>query len=293
MIYRTTTVENREALIRIMTEGIRSKMDVAVLGVSGGADSTLVAILASIALGRESVYAVSMPYADTDVAFFNARSSRVAEKLRLHHTNMTIKAAADTFIQTATKGFEPAAGKLSDLQAGNIRSRCRMVYLYAFCGLLGEELPGKRVRVIGTGNLSEDFIGFDTKGGDALCDYFPIGGLYKQEVYDLLDHFKALGILTEDMIDRVPSAGLWEGQTDEGELGHSYNEMAPAVELLKSWQFLYGSKADETIANLLSERTTNRNEGVSWDLLDFVWKRHITNRHKHVGPEVCELPVRL
>jgi NAD+ synthase len=123
---------------------------------------------------------------------------------------------------------------------------------------------------MGTGNLSEDFIGYDTKGGDALADIFPIGQLFKSEVYKVLEYFRDNGKITEAMINRVPSAGLWENQTDEAELGCSYDAMEPAVRfILKNY-----STIDESSLS---------------DMQRFVWKRHLANKHKHEAPYVVTL----
>ena len=147
-----------------------------------------------------------------------------------------------------------------------------MCTLYTVAHHLGDKL-GKRVRVIGTGNLSEDFIGYDTKGGDALCDIFPIGQLFKSEVYQLLDFFRDMGVIDEEHIDRIPSAGLWNGQTDEQELGHTYNTMEPIVK-----RFLEHAK----VQPLHTVEPT-------CDVSKFVLQRHLANKHKHEAPPVIEL----
>ena len=109
----------------------------------------------------------------------------------------------------------------------------------------------------------------DTEGGDALADLFPIGDLFKSEVYQLLDYFVKEGMITEDLIDRVPSAGLWEGQTDEQELGYTYNEMEPAIIEIK--------KGGE-IGQLSHSK-----------VFHFVEDRHRKNKHKHEAPAVFAL----
>jgi NAD+ synthase len=109
-----------------------------------------------------------------------------------------------------------------------MRARIRMTILYT----VAEEIhnaTGKKVRVIGTDNLNENFIGYFTKFGDGGVDVNPIGELFKSEVYQLLDYFVYNEIIKEGHVDRTPSAGLWEGQTDEGELGFSYKEMEECI----------------------------------------------------------------
>lgn len=156
-----------------------------------------------------------------------------------------------------------------------------MVFLYSYCCGIGEANEGKRARVVGTGNLSEDYIGYDTKFGDAGADFFPIGHLYKKEVYSLLDHFKEIGMIDEEHIDRIPSAGLWEGQTDEAELGYSYDEMAPAIDLCR--------RLTKTGLDPLDPQFVYDDDPKMGELVKFVWKRHLANKHKHEGPSVIDL----
>jgi NAD+ synthase len=151
----------------------------------------------------------------------------------------------------------------------------RMVALYTVAHELNSHLTNKRVRVIGTGNLSEDFIGYDTKGGDALCDIFPIGELYKSEVYQLAEYFVEQGDIEPYMIDYTPSAGLWDGQTDEEELGFSYNDMEPAIRKMRS------ATGKLECTDPLTLSTVEK----------FVYDRHLANKHKHEAPPVIELRV--
>lgn len=251
--------------------GIKKETDVAVIGLSGGADSTLVACLCTKALGKENVYGIHMPYNDADSKTFNSRSMKIATRLGIHSIVVPIGHIADSI----TSSVESAVGDISMTNKGNSRSRARMTILYGIAHQLGDTLK-KRVRVVGTGNLSEDSIGYDTKGGDALADFFPIGNLFKSQVYALLDKFKAAGVIDEEHIDRVPSAGLWDGQTDEGELGYSYNEMEPVVSAMFE---NYTEDSTDVISKLL-------NIGFQKDLTTFVVNRHFANRHKHMAPKV-------
>ncbi|WP_243287326.1 NAD(+) synthase [Geothrix terrae] len=254
--------------IQAAMDGIKKEVDVAVIGLSGGADSTLCACLSVSALGAENVFGISMPASSIDDATFNARSASVADKLSINHMTLDIKKA----VSAVLSGWEEQMGhfgihETSALNTGNTRARLRMTHLYLACMALGEANPGRRVRVIGTGNLSEDYIGYDTKWGDGACDIFPISDFFKQEVYMALDHFAASGLIDETHIDRVPSAGLWPGQTDEGELGFTYDEMAPAI--LYCQRFGKDGFADKPLP-----------DPGFMKVVDFVWNRHRANSHK-------------
>lgn len=265
-------IQDIPALIRTITNEIKQSMDTAVVGMSGGADSTLTAVLCALALGRQSVYSLHMPATAIDVATFNRVSLMTAEKLGIHAQVITVGAIADQInlaCQLAVGG-----DKLSPVNLGNARARARMAVLYGVSHHLGET-QARRARVVGTGNLSEDFIGYDTKGGDALADLFPIGELFKSEVYQLLNHFRDEGLISDDMIDRVPSAGLWPGQTDESELGYSYAAM------------------EAPIRKFLKEQASSATPHPSAAPLDavetFVRQRHAQHKHKHLAPTVIKL----
>jgi NAD+ synthase len=253
---------------------IKDETDVAVIGLSGGADSTLVACLCAKALGVENVYGIHMPYNKTDVDTFNSRSVNMAKRLGIHSIVVPITDIANSI----NAAVESGVGAISTTNSGNARSRARMTVLYGIAHHLGSSL-GKRVRVVGTGNLSEDAIGYDTKGGDALADFFPIGNLYKSQVYQMLEKFRDEGLIDEEHIDRTPSAGLWDGQTDEGELGYTYNAMQPVIETMLE---NYSEDSISVLNSILAE-------GFDPDLAKFVVDRHFTNRHKHMAPKVLNL----
>lgn len=266
-------IKNELALIGQIKNEIKEFTDVAVVGMSGGVDSTIVATLCMLALGSENVYGVHMPYNDTDnkEGKFNGNSRIIADKLGVRSLEapiFDITASINKAVTTAV-AYGENIDELGRVNSGNTRSRARMTVLYGVCHELGAHFSGKRVRVMGTGNLSEDFIGYDTKGGDALADIFPIGELYKSEVYELADFFAKTGIIESGMIDRTPSAGLWDGQTDEDELGYTYNKM------------------EGSIRKIIDSEWSKEN----WDhdVDEFVWKRHMANKHKHEAPPVIKL----
>ena len=280
---------NVEKTIKTITEGIKKRTDIAIIGLSGGADSTLVAILCKLALGKENVYGVHMPYDTKDFDTFNLKSQKLAQHLEIKDVICDIGGTVSN-IALLSKRVEFALEKnveTSKLNLGNLKARVRTTTLYTVNQIIAEQ-TGKKCRVIGTGNLSEDFIGYDTKGGDALADFFPIGDLFKSEVYELLDYFIGEGIILEEHVDRIPSAGLWEGQTDEGELGYTYDEMQPAVEFLLN-RDCFGNDSSFLWSIYDRLREHEENKIPSLDVLEFVWTRYLNNKHKHEAPDVIKL----
>jgi len=259
-------LRNCEEFINHCSIEIRKKTDLAVVGLSGGADSSLTAILCMKALGREHVFGVSMPYNKVDIKTFNSRSQNLAERIGINHLVRPVYEIVDAINRQI---FLKNADKLTDINKGNSRSRARMCILYGLAHDISTNFRDKKVRVVGTGNLSEDFIGYDTKGGDALADFFPLGELFKSEVYQLLEYFKGIDLISEENIDRVPSAGLEENQTDEKDLGYTYAEMEKGIRYcLKNYNKMTGKDVDEVTA--------------------FVWQRHLRQKHKHEAPPVIK-----
>lgn len=273
---------NCEKVVGIIAEEIRKHTDVAVIGLSGGADSTLVACLCKEALGNANVYGIGMPYNKFDMETFNANSKDIAEHISIAYEEIPV-ASISNAIDANITGYSKWIKKktMTPINSGNSRSRARMCVLYGYAHALStdeyvQRFGTKRVRVIGTGNLSEDFIGYDTKGGDALTDFFPIGDLFKSEVYQLLDYCKEKGLIEEKHINRIPSAGLEDNQTDEGDLGYTYDEMQETIMYIKSNYEKFEKEYNPEFCS---------------DIVNFVWQRHFANKHKHEAPEVLELGI--
>ncbi len=182
----------------------RAGFDGAVLGLSGGIDSSLVAALACEAIGSEKVLGIMMPVdAEKDAA--NVIDVKgLAETLGMKHELFELKLAVSAYDSLS----------LDRVALGNLTARLRMVTWYARAN------QENRI-VLGTGNKSELMVGYFTKYGDGGSDMLPIGELYKSNVWDLSNHIG----LPERLVYKAPSAGLWPGQTDEGELGVTYREL--------------------------------------------------------------------
>lgn len=203
-----------EELTRKLTSWIGEQVKAAdargvVLGISGGLDSSVVAVLCKKALPQNTL-GVLMPCYSSEIDLSHARL--VAQKFDIATTTVTLDSVFD-----AVKKALPSAGfdaETEKLAQANLKPRLRMLTLYYLANRLG-------YLVVGSGNRSELEVGYFTKYGDGGVDILPLGNLLKSEVRELARY---LGI-PEEIISKPPSAGLWPGQTDEGELGISYEEL--------------------------------------------------------------------
>lgn len=185
----------------------RAKANGVVLGLSGGVDSAVVAALAARALGPERVAAFALPHAESDPTDL-AHARSVAEALGIDLSVVDITPIVSAVAAT----LPPDLQKRSVI--ANAKSRARMIALYARANATG-------ALVLGTGNKSELLVGYFTKYGDGAADAYPLGDLYKTQVWALARHLR----LPREVVDKAPSAGLFPGQTDEGEMGIAYADL--------------------------------------------------------------------
>ncbi|RMG41109.1 MAG: NAD(+) synthase [Candidatus Dadabacteria bacterium] len=268
-------IKDVQAVAKFLEITVRDFTDVAVVGVSGGVDSSLVACICTAALGPKNVYLVSMPYDKIDTDTFNSRSAELAEVLKANHFVVPIKEACTPIEEELKKVF--ADKPLDKLTLANIRPRVRMNILYSISAELGYKLK-KRVRVMGTGHLSEDIIGYDTKGGDALADIFILSDLVKSEVYQLAEYYP----VPESILKAEPSAGLYPGQTDFNELGYTYDQLeAPSLALFKA---LKRGVPRSKLSPALPEF-----HGLNPEISSFVIERYKQHYHKHQAPVTVDL----
>jgi NAD+ synthase len=196
----------------IQSEIQRVGFNRAVVALSGGIDSALSCYLAAQALGAENVLAVRMPY-------------RSSSPDSLEHAQMVIEAlGVPSLTIPITEMVEPLFEKFPDMsqvRQGNVMARARMIVIYdqseAFHGL-----------VVGTSNKTEILLGYSTLWGDSASALNPLGDLYKTQIRQLS---RAMGI-PEVIVGKPPSADLWKGQTDEGELGFTYEQADQLLYLL-------------------------------------------------------------
>ena len=183
-----------------------------VLGLSGGIDSSLAAALSVRAVGAENVRGMIMPYRSSNPDSEN-HARLLAEQLEIKCLRFDISAMVDA--------IESAFPDIDARRRGNIMARCRMIALFdqteAFCGL-----------GMGTSNRTETLLGYFTIHGDGVAAFRPISHLYKCQVRALARHMGVPAMI----IDKAPSADLWAGQTDEDELGFSYDTADQVLYLL-------------------------------------------------------------
>ncbi len=184
----------------------------AVFGMSGGVDSSLVAVLCRKALGDNALGLILPCHSRPE----DEKCARlVAEKFGIKTESVVLDSIYEGSLQVL-----PPADRIAK---GNLKPRLRMVTLYYFANKVN-------YLVAGSGNRSEMTIGYFTKYGDGGVDVLPLGSLLKREVRELA---KELGI-PDEITERSPSAGLWEEQTDEGEIGISYEDLDKAIVAMES-----------------------------------------------------------
>lgn len=177
----------------------------AVIALSGGIDSATSCALAVRALGAGNVYPLLLPYGELNsVGVRDARE--VIASLKIPTENVAV-----VDIQPLLASFFERDRGMDQLRKGNAMARMRMMVVFDYA----KKLPGL---VVGTENKSEHLLGYYTRFGDEASDIEPIRTLYKTQVYQLAEY---LG-LPDTVRTKAPTAGLWEGQTDEGEFGFTY-----------------------------------------------------------------------
>jgi NAD+ synthase len=245
----------RQILVGFLrTEITRAGFSRAVVALSGGVDSSLSCLLATEALGPENVLALRMPY-------------RTSPPDTMEDAQQVIKlSGAKELTLPITEMVDAYLDKVSDadrVRRGNVMARMRMIVLYdqsaAFQGL-----------VVGTGNKTEILLGYTTLYGDSACALNPLGDLYKTQVRQLA---AAMGV-PDSIMKKAPSADLWVGQTDEGELGFTYEQV------------------DRLLFLLVDERYSREaclDAGFDREFVDHVLELIRRNQFKRVLPPIAKL----
>ncbi|MCG6835891.1 NAD+ synthase (plasmid) [Fusobacterium vincentii] len=226
----------------------------AVLGLSGGIDSALVAYLLRDALGKENVLAIMMPYKSSNPDSLN-HAKLVVEDLKINAKTIEITDMIDAYFKNEKDA--------SSLRMGNKMARERMSILFDYSSK-------ENALVVGTSNKTEIYLGYSTQFGDSACALNPIGNLYKTNIWDLSRYLK----IPNELIEKKPSADLWEGQTDEQEMGLTYKE------------------ADQVLYRMLEENKTVEEvlaEGFNKDLVDNIVRRMNRSEYKRRMPLIAKI----
>jgi len=224
-----------------------------VIGLSGGVDSATTLALSVSALGSDNVKGLILPFIETEsvtLASVHAKSLKIqTQKIDISKVVRTFKDSTDSFSSQSSEG--------------NLHSRVRMTFLY------GEAFNSGSL-VMGTSNKSELLVGYYTKWGDGASDLLPIGDIYKSQVYLLAE---VLGV-PKAILERKPTAELWDGQTDEDELGIDYSTLD---------QILLGIERQFSFKSLSSKT------GIDLDAIKRIDNLIKLSIHKRVFPPVCKI----
>ena len=218
---------------------IEAKAKGIVFGLSGGLDSAVVAAL-SIRIFPQDTLAIIIPCHSLEADINDALD--FINKFNIPYKIINVSKVYDSLIHLLNDKEKEESFKLAE---ANIKSRLRMTTLYYFANELN-------YLVVGTGNKSELMIGYFTKYGDGGADILPLGNLLKSQVRELAKH---LGI-PKKIINKPPSAGLWEGQTDEKEIGISYEQLDKYLRTGRSSNKIIEKKIQEKITKSAHKRTT-------------------------------------
>lgn len=255
----------RNKIVRFIRAEVKAaKASGAVVAMSGGVDSSLVAVLGKEALG-DSLRALILPEEGTSDPQDARDAQELAEKLGIGYDVINIAPAVKSI-----DGLFPWSryhGADERTARGNVKPRVRMILNY-----LAANLENKLV--LGTGNKTELMLGYFTKFGDGGVDLLPIGGLYKTQVRQLA----AFVGLPEKIVQKVPTAGLWKGQSDESELGATYEEMDA---------ILYNIVDKKMNAKIAAKKLH-----VEVELVNRLLARMKQNEHKLRMPRVAKLGLR-
>lgn len=238
----------------LQTQLAKTGLKKVTVGLSGGLDSAVVAVLCKKAFG-ENMSCVLMP------SQFSSQSStddavKLCEKFDIKYEIVEISPMINAYINSMDN---------NSLRIGNYSARVRMSVLYDISSRDSSI-------VVGTSNKSELLLGYGTIFGDIACAINPIGQMYKTDEFEFA---KYIGVIDE-IINKKPSADLWEGQTDEGELGYTYKEMDDVLKLLvdegKSKKELLALGCEDKLIDMLNHRIkANEFKGKLPEIANIKW----------------------
>lgn len=229
-----------------------------IVGLSGGIDSAVVAVLCKQSLGRENVICVFLPNETTP--------EKDKKHLNIVVENFDLKCTQIDITPIVNQVRAVCIEKPDTKTLGNIKARVRMILLYEYANQLNS-------LVCGAANKSELLIGYFTKYGDGAADFLPLGDLYKTQVCQLAEHLK----LPKPLISKPPTAGLWRGQTDEKELGINYKALD---------RILYGLERKFEVGDISNFAQVKKSD------VERIRQMRIKSQHKRCTPLIPKIGVR-
>jgi len=223
-----------EKWISLKTREARAKG--CVFGVSGGLDSSVLAVLAKRSLGKRALGLLMPCESDPKDREF---ALEVAKRFGVNVKEIDLTRVYNMLLNILPKGDETAKG--------NLKARLRMLVLYYFSNR-------KQYLVLGTGNRSEHLLGYFTKYGDGGVDLLPLGGMYKTQVIDLARYLN----IPKEIVEREPSAGFYPKQTDRGELGFTYEKLDEVLKDIEGEEIIYSGLKDMIKVKRMIKRTTHK-----------------------------------
>jgi NAD+ synthase len=252
---------SREIMNFIKNETESRKSNGVVLGISGGIDSTVLAFLATRAIGPENVKGLILPDETVTPAKDIEDAIRICSDLKIDSEKIYINKPKNSFLEII---------KYTDnmLLTGNLVARVRMCVLYYYSGLMGR-------LVLGSSNKTELMLGYFTKFGDGAADLLPLGDIYKTQLFGLAKYLE----IPCSVIDKKSSARLWANQFTEDELGLPFNQLDKILQFFESSNNVHYDR----------QALSDEFPGSSIEIIEEVQFRMKNNQHKLTFPPVCKI----
>lgn len=258
---------SQEIINFIKTETEARKSKGVVLGISGGIDSTVLAYLATKAIGSTKVKGLILPDESVTPSNDIDDALRICSNLKIDYEKISINKAKDSFFEIIKDNNKNL------LLAGNLVARIRMCMLYFYSGLMGR-------LVLGSSNKTELMLGYFTKFGDGAADLLPLGDLYKTQLFGLAKYLE----IPDSIIEKKSSARLWVDQFTEEELGLPFIQLDKVLQCFEAYTNESHDNNNDNDQDIFKEFAE-----IPLDVIQTVKLKIANNQHKLVFPPVCKI----